>query len=232
MQRLETNEPLLFSHIPKTAGSSMARVFQTWFGDNICFYRPGLSEPGRCQLPESLDPSHGVVIYGHFNRARGYGLEHAIPGRKQIMTMVRDPWERVLSGYFYRCDRADKNPAFRKVAAMSLEEYLAGWPYDDPDFGPPMSNFLPEVRSAEDVAPALDACCVAVGVTEQAKTSMRLFAQILGMPPVSNMPHVNAVPRNHEIPLHLKPAFLDRAEIDVAIYDWGRTRFEQATTGF
>lgn len=65
MKIFDPDRPLIFSHIPKTAATSMRVTFAAWFGsDMVLHYGPNAAPP------ESPYPPPGArLIYGHFNRA-------------------------------------------------------------------------------------------------------------------------------------------------------------------
>lgn len=232
MRGFAPEQPLFFSHIPKCAGTSVLSVFRDWFAADHHILYGHLGGTVRADDIKSLHARtwSGLVV-AHFNRSRQVGLERFAPDDKQIVTMVRDPWDRVVSGYFYRVDRVDRNPRFRAVASMSLEQYIAGWPYEDPVMGPPMSNFLPVIRHESEVADVLDACCIAVGVVDEFEASMKVFSRVLNRPlPNGWNVRKNAVPRDHQVPLALRDGFRERATLDYAIYDWAKLRVGDTTT--
>lgn len=134
-----------------------------------------------------------------------------------------------MSGYFYRRARVARQPVFQKVVALSLADYLAGWPYDDPDMGPPMSNFLPPVTHPDAMIEEFERTCVAVGTVEQMARSLEVFAIRLGLPvPKATPPWLNAAARDQLVPLELKEEFLSRNRLEVAIYDWAKARLAEA----
>src|SRR5690606_17447036 len=82
---------------PKTAGAAVRQVFMRWFPGLVLHYfneRMG-TMPARRQL------APGAVVYGHFNRLRGFGVPDYYPQVRQFITILRDPFEMALSGYFY-----------------------------------------------------------------------------------------------------------------------------------
>ncbi|GGX70347.1 hypothetical protein GCM10007385_44190 [Tateyamaria omphalii] len=114
---------------------------------------------------------------------------------------------------------------------MDVDTYLAGWPYEDPIMGPPMSNFLPPIHDASEVADVLDASCVAVGVVDQFETSMRIFSHVLNRPlPETWSVKKNTAPRTFEVSNDLRDAFRDRNPLEYAIYDWAGARVKQMAT--
>jgi hypothetical protein len=65
---------------------------------------------------------------GHFNRQRGFGVEHDYPGVGQFVTLLRDPYDAAISAYHYlrRCghDRHDQS----RVPKDSLCRFLLDTP--------------------------------------------------------------------------------------------------------
>ena len=93
----DPSRPLLGLHIPKCAGSSTKQVLRTWFGWRMhwhYFDERRNRMPSQPKLPRTLLGAlarRGRCIYGHFNRARGFGVENHHPDADQFFTVVRDP---------------------------------------------------------------------------------------------------------------------------------------------
>ena len=100
----ESSQPLIFIHIPKTAGVSVTEIFNGWYGDRLLLhYHDEVAEkmPAKYDLKSIHDALLPICIYGHFNRKRGFGLEDYYPDINQFITILRDPFERAISGYFF-----------------------------------------------------------------------------------------------------------------------------------
>jgi hypothetical protein len=104
LRAYDCNIPLIAIHIPKTAGSSVKEIFRAWFGDRLLFHyfnKRSSEMPPKYDLVAMHTKEQPIVIYGHFNRTRNFGIEHYYPKAEQFITILRDPFERVVSGYFY-----------------------------------------------------------------------------------------------------------------------------------
>lgn len=124
---------VIFTHIPKTAGTSFLRVL---LKDNveesrICFFSPGFG------FPES------TVVRGFkgllFSRATRfqfysghlpYGIHHCIRGRAHYITFLREPIDRTISNYCFVRQRAQNPDKFHhrykdQFDRQSLIEVLA-----------------------------------------------------------------------------------------------------------
>jgi hypothetical protein len=108
----ERGDPLLvFVHIPKTAGMTLATILQRHYGD-ACLGGPG---EGRHESPEerapnvfsrfehvdarlraAAEPSVRAVA-GHIT----FGLADRLPANSRYLTVLRDPVERTLSHYYF-----------------------------------------------------------------------------------------------------------------------------------
>jgi hypothetical protein len=69
--------PLIFIHIPKTAGTSVKQIFRKWYGQGLHMHYYN-EQAGGLPVKHDLQAFHSierpVVIYGHFNRLRGFGM--------------------------------------------------------------------------------------------------------------------------------------------------------------
>lgn len=220
MRSYDPTKPLIFSHIPKTAGISVQRIAQGWFGENLLLHYRAGAMPERHDTEAPPLPGRPVVIYGHFNHQRNFGMSHYYPEIDQFVTILRDPWERVISGYFFR-RRPKQNVMHPKFQSLSLEEYLENWPYEDPDMGPPVNNFLPQPCTLATWREIMERHCVAIGTTEDLVGSLTRMAERLGVDfDPGSLEHRNAAARTREIPEHLKPAFIRRNVLEYALYDY------------
>ena len=87
---------LVFTHIPKAAGSTMVAIIRSEFGERQILNR-GRMKVGdwRLQLGK-LRPGIRAIV-GH---AR-YGVHREVPGPCRYFTILRDPVERAISLYSY-----------------------------------------------------------------------------------------------------------------------------------
>ncbi len=220
MRQYDPTQPLIFAHVPKTAGTSIRQLYTEWFGDNLLenYKKGGL--PKKQDLSHPPLPGKPLCVYGHFNRPGGFSVESYYPDITQFITILRNPWERAISGYFYRVKLRERNPDFAKIATMTLEQYLEGYPHADPQMGPSAEAFLPGPMDMHNFRNVLDERFVTVGITEALPACVAQMAKALGKEDsVQEIAHVNKAPRNRDIPDHLLAGFKTRNALEYAIYD-------------
>ncbi len=201
---LAPDERLVFLHIPKCAGTSLHRILAAQF-------KPKLICPHRGDTLPSLD-AESLRPYrffsGHVSKA---GVD-AVPGPKRVVTVLREPRERVLSlYYFWRSHRPDyiekHNLAGPRTAReLPLVEFLKS---DRPEVMSNINNHL--VRSLlgplrighslgyrlSDRDFAVDTALLNlqrfnfVSFAHTLKEDVPLLLSILGMKPVEDVPVLN-----------------------------------------
>ena len=221
MREYDPTLPLAFIHVPKTAGTSLRNLFADWFGEGLkTHYLSGTEPPER-----HASLGAGTCVYGHFNSAKGFGVQDYYPDIAQFVTVLRDPWERALSRWHFAESRGESQAA-PSNKGMSLEAYMSGWPFEDPALGPPAHAFFPSHMTVDNYKRVINEQFVEIGVMERLAPSIRRIADALGFGgDVAEIVHVNAAPRSIDAPLHLKPAFVDRSRLDYMIYEYAASRF-------
>jgi hypothetical protein len=127
MMSAGANKKIIFLHIPKTAGSTLRKVITRQYGADEtlkCYYqKQGLS------LREALDEIKALpkeqaarikIVLGHI----GFGVHEYLPWPCSYITILRDPIDRVISGY-YHILRDSSHKFQAQVQRMSLKEYVS-----------------------------------------------------------------------------------------------------------
>lgn len=222
MRAYDQTAPLIFAHVPKTAGTSVRSVFQAWYGTRLLPHYPQKDNGGRpvkydvVQMHSAKEPA---VIYGHFNREKGFGIEDYYPEASQFVTVLRDPVERVLSGYFYMRSQGIHMAPFGDLRNVSAQEYV-----DHADIN--MFKFLPAALESGDFEVAVEERFVEIGLTEHLEESLSRIAVKLSKPSLpAQVVHLNATQKKQSVDASLETRLARRIPREMALYDYVRTRF-------
>ncbi len=119
------NEPLLFLHIPKTAGTALRSLFARELGeDRVTKGLPAMP------LEEALIRYADFdAICGHFHAQQGCPL----PAGRLSITVLRDPVDRFLSYFYFRKFDAQESLIDQRVRSLDVEGFIDQLTNDDAD---------------------------------------------------------------------------------------------------
>jgi len=209
MREYNPKEPLIAIHIPKTGGTSVRELFSEWFGSGlVAHYKSKDGLPSRHDVKSMQSDSLPIVIYGHFNHLRNFGIAQYYPDVNQFVTIMRDPFERAVSRYFYqkyhaKCDR-------------NLEEVLM-------DCNPELSALchFPQIVTPENFKDVIESSFIEIGIMERMEESLRRISQKLGKnyTPLSiNL--LNQSKRSSQIPYELRNEWERRNHLECLVYNY------------
>ncbi len=195
---------------PKCAGQSMRRILEEWFSSSFqVHYFQQASAP-----PPHHDARPGSCVHGHFNGERGWGIDQYYPGAAQLLTVLRDPLDLMLSNYFYWKRRHSQVPEEeREYRAVS--DFFRARPKA------PILPFLPSGLDESNFTDVLSRRFVWIGLVENLDVSLPWLAAALGHP-CPAIPHVNASSRDEQLPEELAEQFLATHRLEHAICRWVR----------
>lgn len=222
MLNYDKNQPLIFIHIPKTAGTSIQTIFEQWFGSGLLFhyYIEATNEmPIHHDIFSKEKSGQGLVVYGHFNRRRKFGVEDYYPEAKQFVAIMRDPLERLISNYFY------------------LKKVAHGWSkYPDPH-DPDLTNYVQTNKSVmlnyfprevtfDNYKEIIEKYFIEIGVLENIELSMQRIAQKLQKPYNNAMlGHTNVTERDQTVTDELRNIFIEKNELEYTVFEYVKNRY-------
>lgn len=213
-------DPLvIFLHIPKSAGSSLSQVMRANYKPEELLDHESVN--GRAQpLADLSDEQKAAIkaVMGHYY----YGLHEGFPGREiTLVTMLRDPVERVVSSYFF----LRTYPGYEPVADMSIKQFVDTYA-EARNHQTLMLSGLNETDDRGLYAPNLDRALRnldvfrAVGLTERFDQSVAMMGRALGWSKIE-YPIVNVTankPRTSQLSANDIAYIREANSLDTALY--------------
>ncbi|MCB4457280.1 sulfotransferase family protein [Leisingera sp. McT4-56] len=220
MRNFDPGQPLIFIHIPKTAGVSVRTVFQNWFRDRLKLH---YYDEGRGQLPAKIDlqdpafRTEPPVIYGHFNRLRQFGVPDYYPEARQFVSFLRDPFDMHVSRYFFTQKSAQNWKRTSDVEGKGLHEHLESGHLN-------MLEHFPRPVTSSNFRGIIEEFFVDIGCFETLEASLKRIAARLGLPAQDiQLPHLNAS-KEAETPMEeARARFRERWPLEYEVYDYVRS---------
>lgn len=248
--RLGPSDKLVFLHIPKTAGTTLATILQNQFTvSETCpvYYSDALVDISRAEFARYR------YVRGHFYFDV---LQRLIPSLRATVTMLRDPVERYISDFahFQRSEELLVLPADmierEESRAMSLEEFVDNVNIRRNRYTRNIQSRLIgaqlEFETSEDLQAAmktenevrqvdmniakqrLDHFAV-VGLAERFQESLFLLAYAFGWPPVVRYRCLQVAtnrPQRERIPATTLNQIAEFNSLDFELYDHAQQAFE------
>lgn len=221
--------PLIFTHIPKCAGTSFIRVLRFWFREAYCHLIQ--DETKDIKLPKvtvfNEDGSFRQdikCIHGHFNHQRGYGLPDHYPEVKQYITIMRDPFDIVVSMYFFFKGKSIRGEFFNRGEQIdvrdrfpTVEHYVRNYPdwlYDHFPQNICLNNYQEQIRKR----------FIYIGLFEDMQTSIDVLAAIFGKNSME-MPKKNVSNYDEPVPERLRDRFYRDFPLLLKIHQFVKDRY-------
>lgn len=192
-------------HMPKTAGTSLAKVLQTRFGPRLLLdygdwpintpvvtrHQKALSDAIR---NKTADFSGHDCIHGHFLPTKYLPLQAS--GRAIFVTWLRDPLERMVSHYNGWLRNLNPAPA----AVLHREVLQDEWTLEQFCFSEELQNFYAQFLWSFPVS-----CFDFIGITENFSEDLGFFTRRYLDTKLVETPHAN------QAPVKTAPALLTNA---------------------
>ncbi len=224
MKEFNSLESLIFIHIPKAGGTSLRQVLKLWYLDNLKLH---YFDEANNKLPQKHELEPRVCICGHFNAARGFGIEHYYPQAKQFATFMRDPFELIVSRYYYVKKKERDGTSFINGRPTSLPTNVNLFLKDvirNPDYSPNILNFFPRKLSLSNFKQIIDRSFVFIGFLDNYQDSLNHLADILGFPRMP-APFENKSERFGEVDHVLRETFIREHPLEYEVYHYARQKF-------
>jgi hypothetical protein len=228
MRAYDSAQPLVFIHVPKTAGTSVQAVFRGWYGSRLAthyFDQDAAMIPVRSALFDKHTTAAPACVYGHFNRLRGFGTEVNYPDATQFMTILRDPFEMTCSRYHYLKSKAPFWRDQTRIPTSNLAEFLVSTP-------PNMLNHFPVPITWDNYKAVMHEYFVGIGIMEELALSLSRFARTLGVYfDPAMLQHLNATSsKNHDgDTLEMRRLFEEQYALEQAVYVYACDLFAAVT---
>lgn len=235
----QTPPRVIFTHIPKTAGTTMFSILQNLYQNKLFSLYGNAHE---AVLFETLtresqtNPNAIQAVSAHIP----YGIHAYLAGGTwQYFTMLRDPMKRVLSLYYY-VRQIKEHPHHHDSLTLPLEaylqkyphvstihtRYLLGLPQDNPQTVFNAQAPLPE--NALDIArQRLANDYTAFGLTERFDESLLLLREALGWRNIYYESRNITRSKRETLAPETMETLRQACAIDLALYDYAKGLFEE-----
>ncbi|MGF1514702.1 MAG: sulfotransferase family 2 domain-containing protein [Elainellaceae cyanobacterium] len=234
-QRVEPADAktLIFLHIPKAAGTTMASILRAHYGSEAS-YRTRMHAFAHLQTLPEAERRRLRLIHGHMP----FGLHKHLPQPAVYVTLLRHPVERVISHYYFVL-KSPSHPGYPVAqAARSIAEYVGcGLQKQTNNVQTRHISGVGGTAGFDDCTPQhlqqakrnLDRAFVVAGTSEQFDATLLLLGQRLGWSP-SPYPRLNVNPQRPKREL-ISPraiAIIERYNaLDLALYHYVNQRLKQ-----
>ncbi|MCP4128260.1 MAG: sulfotransferase family protein [Gammaproteobacteria bacterium] len=209
MREYDPDLPLIAMHIPKTGGSSIKELYKQWFKTG---FLPHYKRRGKLPRKHNLSRKHSaetpVVVYGHFNKRREFGIEHYYPEAKQFVTILRNPFERAVSRYFFFKKMSEKQDELRDVLLHQIPEWS-------------MCCHFPRDVTMDNYKKMIETQFIEIGVMEHMEESIQRIAKKLNRQyEPESLKRRNVSKRDSRVPYELEEEFIEKHPLEYAVYNY------------
>lgn len=217
MRDYDATAPLIFIHVPKTAGTSVREVVRGWFPGQ---FHPHYLNDATGRMPDRLpaarlaDRDSPPVIYGHLDRDRGTGIEQYYPQVAQFVTILRHPFDTTVSAIYFWRKFVDPEADLDRIGPDRIAARLR-------KRAPNTLRHLPDGITLGNYRDVIEERFVHIGVTEALPDSLAQIAARLGKRfDPGALPRANVTERRRDFPDTLRAEYRERFPLEHAIYDF------------
>lgn len=229
---------LIFTHIPKTGGTSLRAVLGRHYPTHTVHFKDNNNYLNARHIL-TLPPAErdGLrLIAGHLS----YGIHAYLTGASVYITLLRDPVKRLISNYFF-ARSLPHHKQHDNAMRLSLEEFvqdplqnqavtraLYGFTFDPTSPTPPVDMLTLPPDALQVAKQHLSENYAVVGITEQFDASLMLMKKALGWANITYMSR--NVTKSDDSRQKLSPETIATVKaacaMDVEVYQHALTVFE------
>lgn len=226
MIKYNKNKPLIAIHIPKTGGGSYREILKKWYGQK---YFSHYFDEKNNKMPEKHDLNPGICICGHFNKRRNIGIQDYYPEVKQFITILRDPFEILVSRYFFVKKQETVGKSHRNgdvlLLSKDVDKYLEDEIYKK-DYHPNILDYMPCEVTMDNYREVVEEKFIHIGIQDNFQFSMDLIAQKLGFKS-EEMSHMNVSERYQSVSAKIRTVFVETHPVEYALYNYVKKKNEK-----
>jgi hypothetical protein len=231
----QRDKALIFLHLPKCGGTTLNRIIEWEYDPMRVFSIDPVLHLWSFQKLNRWSPKRlerMQVFKGHMP----FGIHKRLPQPSTYITFLRDPVERVISGYYFMRNYP-LHPHHRSVSKLTLEEFVRVWPNHNVQCKyisgrPFVGNFHAGDCDEEVLAAAkenLNRYFSLVGITERFDEGLAILKIMFGWH-ISKYAKFN-VTKTRQAKKNLPAATVEliaaREKYDMALYEYALPIFEQ-----
>ena len=202
----------------------MRRVLSEWFGDGFHKVNQQQNSQYGMQKLTTQDADGNWLpdvrcIQSHFHHGHGFGLPYFYPEINQYVTILRDPFDLMVSMYFFMKGRSKRGQFWFRGRPVDISEeipnvkaYLSKYPYW-------MFSHFPQDLTLANYREKLASQFVYIGVFEDLQTSIDRLALALNQSTMT-LPVSNASEYDETVPEDLREQFYFDYPLPKKIYDF------------
>ncbi|MCS1350268.1 sulfotransferase family protein [Mechercharimyces sp. CAU 1602] len=218
---------LIFSHIPKTGGSTLTQILKKKMGRSNSLHYPAHE---KAHLLKKLSPAYKRRIHFVYGHCR-FGCHRYFRSPYTYITLLRDPIDRVISTYYFIRSQP-QNPHYEIAQSLTLEQYV-NW--HDPNITQQITNHQTRFLSGKSepclmlAKKHLQTHYLLVGLTERYVETVFLLHKKcnwkLSSYTKENVNHTR--PPRSAVPQSIIDKIVALNQLDLQLYQYAQSRFEQ-----
>lgn len=223
MKKYDPNKPLISIHIPKTGGAGLREILKSWFSKNLFLH---YFDERHNLMPRKHSLAPNICIHGHFNRKRGFGIEHYYPEANQFITFLRDPFEILISRYFFVKKNERNDDSYRDgkelIISQKSNDYLKEEIMNE-NYHPNILDYFPTEINLSNYKSIINSFMF-IGFTDAYQSSVNRLSDALHLPR-KHTEIINASKRFDEIDPYLRTRFMETHLLEYKVYSYARKVF-------